>query len=229
MKKIMGFLIVIFMLPMFVFAASGDYQTLNLDEALTQENIEHDFSNYKESNDQVIIYLFRGNGCGFCRNFLTFLNSIVDEYGKYFRVVSFEVWGDSNNAALKEEVSTFLNYRSEGVPYIVIGDQVFPGYNNSFDDAIKEKIMSEYEKDEKDRYDVFAEMDKAQKEEANKGKVNYFLIIFCNLLFIISATAIVLAFVNTKHNELLDEIEEIREKLNIENENKVVKKQKSTK
>lgn len=229
MKKIMGFLIVIFMLPMLVFAASGDYQTLNLDEALTQENIEHDFSNYKESNDQVIIYLFRGNGCGFCRNFLTFLNSIVDEYGKYFRVVSFEVWGDSNNAALKEEVSTFLNYRSEGVPYIVIGDQVFPGYNNSFDDAIKEKIMSEYEKDEKDRYDVFAEMDKAQKEEANKGKVNYFLIIFCNLLFIISATAIVLAFVNTKHNELLDEIEEIREKLNIENENKVVKKQKSTK
>lgn len=229
MKKIMGFLIVIFMFPMFVFAASGDYQTLNLDEALTQENIEHDFSNYKESNDQVIIYLFRGNGCGFCRNFLTFLNSIVDEYGKYFRVVSFEVWGDSNNAALKEEVSTFLNYRSEGVPYIVIGDQVFPGYNNSFDDAIKEKIMSEYEKDEKDRYDVFAEMEKAQKEEANKGKVNYFLIIFCNLLFIISATAIVLAFVNTKHNELLDEIEEIREKLNIENENKVVKKQKSTK
>ncbi len=229
MKKVMVFLIVIFMLPIFVFAASGDYQTLNLDGALTQENIEHDFSNYKETNDQVIIYLFRGNGCGYCRNFLTFLNSIVDEYGKYFRVVSFEVWGDNNNAALKEEVSTFLNYRSEGVPYIVIGDQVFPGYNNSFNDAIKEKIMSEYEKDEKDRYDVFAEMEKAQKEEENKGKVNYFLIIFCNLLFIVSATAIVLAFTNAKHNELLDEIEEIKEKLNIESGDKVIKKQKNAK
>lgn len=228
MKKILAMLIVVMMLPMFVFAEAQEYSTLNLDEALTQENIEHNFSNYKETNDQVIIYLFRGNGCGYCRNFLNFLNSIVGDYGQYFRVVSFEVWNDSENAALMQDVANFTNTTADGVPYIVIGEQVFPGFNNSFEDAVKEAIMTEYNKGKKDRYDVFVEMEKAQKEEAKKGKVNYFLIISCNLLFVFSATAVILAFINSKHNELLDEIDELKEKLNNETVTSE-KKQKSTK
>lgn len=216
MKKFLVMLIGLLMVPMGVFALDKKYNTLNLDEALTQEEIEHDFSNYKETDDQVIIYLFRGNGCGYCRNFLTFLNSIIDEYGKYFRVVSFEVWSDSSNSALMKEVSNFMEANASGVPFIIIGDQFFPGYNDTYADAVKEAIKTEYDK--KDRYDVFDEMDKAAK----KGEINYFLIIFCNLLFVISATAIVLAFVNSKHNELLDEIDLIKEHLNIEDTKKEV-------
>ena len=71
-------------LPIGVKAEEKTYTSMNFDDALNEEEIEHDFRNYSENDDQAIIYLFRGKGCGFCRKFFTFLNDIVDDYGKYF-------------------------------------------------------------------------------------------------------------------------------------------------
>ena len=48
----------------------SNYSTLNLKEALAEEEIEEEFKNYSESDDQITIYLFRGKGCGYCRAFL---------------------------------------------------------------------------------------------------------------------------------------------------------------
>lgn len=50
-------------MPTQIFAADGKYISQNLDEVLTLENIDHDFSNYKETDDQITIYFFRGSGC----------------------------------------------------------------------------------------------------------------------------------------------------------------------
>lgn len=215
MKKLFIYIYVCLLaFPLLVLAESTNYESLNLDEALTQENIEHDFSNYKENDKQAVIYLFRGNGCGYCRNFLTFLNSIVDEYGDYFRVVSYEVWYNSNNEALAQDVADFMGVRLDGVPFIVIGDKVFPGFNNSYEEEVKTAIMDQY--NSKDKYDVLEAMEKARKKEEkeqNKGNVNYYVIIICDLLFIVSATSIVIYFINNKHNELLDKIEKLEEKL----------------
>jgi len=91
MKKIFWSLLlsIIFLLPFKVMALPEEfssYKTMNLDEALTQEKISHDFSKYKETDDQVVIYLFRGNGCGFCRNFLTFLNNLSIEYHRFVAI-----------------------------------------------------------------------------------------------------------------------------------------------
>ena len=148
MKKIFWSLLlsIIFLLPFKVMALPEEfssYKTMNLDEALTQEKISHDFSKYKETDDQVVIYLFRGNGCGFCRNFLTFLNSIIGEYGKYFKVVSFEVWYDQDNVNLMNDVASVLNTTVDGVPFIVIGNTVIPGYNKDYDNQIKQAIEKE--------------------------------------------------------------------------------------
>ena len=121
-KKIIGLLLLLsLIMPFSTLAATKKYNTLNLEKALEQEEIEHDLSNYKEDDKQAVIYLFRGKGCGYCRNFLTFLNSIVDEYGKYFKVVSYEVWYDQDNGTLMQEVSDFLGANATGVPFIVIG------------------------------------------------------------------------------------------------------------
>ena len=122
MKKVfLAILIsVLCFIPFSVNAEEKEYKTLNLDEALKEEAIDHDFSNYKETDDQAIIYLFRGKGCAYCKKFLTYLNSIVDDYGKYFKVVSYEVWYDNDNAELMEKVGNLLGQKAEGVPYIVI-------------------------------------------------------------------------------------------------------------
>ena len=188
-------------IPFHVFAQEKQYKTLNLDEALTEEEIEHDFSNYTETDEQAIIYLFRGNGCTYCRSFLTFLNSIVDDYGKYFKVVSYEVWYDSDNAKLMNQVANFLNTTAEGVPFIVIGDQVFPGYSSQYDDSIKKAIMNQY--DSKNSYDVLNEMSKessATKETKSPSSSGIIL----NLIFIIIST-IILVVVNNKNTKKIED------------------------
>lgn len=214
MKKYIFILLglLVMCLPINVLA---EVQTLNLDEALTQEKIDHDFSNYKETDDQVVIYLFRGNGCKFCRAFLTFLNSIVEEYGQYFKVVSYEVWNNRDNSALLDEVATFLGYDPNdehfGIPFIVIGDKVFDGYISSDDEDIINTIVSEYAKAVDDRYDVFEEMGKAPEEKKSTSS-NTGLIIGCVFAFLVIST-VTLIVINynyfKKINERLNSIEKL--------------------
>ena len=82
-------LLVVMILPTHVFA--DEVKSENLDEILTSKSITHDFSNYSENDDQAIVYLFYGQSCGYCQKFLEFLKSIIPEYGKYFKVVGYEV------------------------------------------------------------------------------------------------------------------------------------------
>jgi len=187
------------------------YKTLNLKEALAEEEIEEKFTNYKETDDQITIYLFRGKGCGFCRSFLEFMNSITDEYGKYFKMVSYEVWNDSNNSALLTEVSTFLNQPASGVPYVIIGDQVFPGYASSYDDSIKAAIKELYNTKKKDRYDVFEEMKKGSNEKNSSSSLNnssVWIIIICNIVCTTVACLVTMSHFNNKYNELYQKIDQ---------------------
>ena len=187
-------------IPVSVNAQEKGYSSLNLDEALTEEGIDHDFSNYEENNDQAIIYLFRGKGCGYCRKFLTFLNSIIDDYGKYFKVVSYEVWYDQENASLLTKVSNYLGTSAEGVPYIVIGDKVFPGYASSYDEDIKDAIKKQY--DSKNEYDVMEKLSvdsnsnsKTEvKNTKNNSTLSMILISIFASIFVIGAIVIIVIF-----------------------------------
>lgn len=164
MKHLKKILILVFSLalimPFGVNAYDKDtkYNTLNYLETLADEEIEHEFENYEEKDDQVVIYMFRGHGCGYCKAFLGFLNSITNDYGKYFKLVSYEVWNDQQNSELLSEVAEFMGTEAGGVPYIIIGDKVFPGYTQSYDEEIKTKIEDMYNIKPEDRYDVFKKM-----------------------------------------------------------------------
>jgi thiol-disulfide isomerase/thioredoxin len=88
MKKLLLSLFVMCMVvfPMVTYASEfekvnlEDYNTTNLIETLQSEQIEVKLKDYKETDDQVTIYLFRGTGCGYCKAFLTFLNNLPAEY-----------------------------------------------------------------------------------------------------------------------------------------------------
>ena len=194
------------------------YKTLNLKEALAEEQLEEKFKSYKETDDQAIIYLFRGKGCGYCRSFLEFLNSITDEYGKYFKVVSYEVWNDSTNSTLLNDVSAFLGQPAGGVPYIVIGEKVFAGYASSYDDEIKATIKELYNTKKENRYDVMEEMKKKGGKSGSKdsslSNSSVWIIIICNLVVTIIAALVVMSHINNKYNELcimLDQKKPIKE------------------
>lgn len=145
MKKIRNLLLiaaVVLGIPASVMAKS--YTALNLEETLTREKIEHDLSDYKESSDQITIYMFRGDRCGHCQNFLKFLNDNVKEYGQYFKLKSFEIWHNENNAALMSEVADHFGKEVKGVPFIIIGDKTFQGYNTSYNEEILKTITNYY-------------------------------------------------------------------------------------
>ena len=218
MKKLILVLVLVLglALPMYAKAATT---SLNLKQALEEEEIElsKGFETYKETDDQAIVYLFRGHGCGYCHAFLEFLNSIVEEYGKYFKVVSYEVWYDQENATLMDTVSKYLNNPAQGVPYIVIGDQVFAGYAESYDDQIKSAIKSLYDTKVSDRYDVMKEMEEnPNKEDKTTIKTITKNIVLATIIATVVIVGTNIAFVNYKFNELKDSKKEVHEVKEVE-------------
>jgi len=192
--KLLKSIVIVFVLALIpnIAFAQETYNYKNLEETLKQEEIEYNLKNYKETDDQITIYLFRGKGCGYCKKFLTFLNSITDEYGKYFKLQSYEVWYDRNNSELFESVAEFLDEDAGGVPYIVIGNQVFPGYHSSYDEQIKKAIKDLYNSEE--RYDVFVEMAKAEEAAKKANNLDIKPIITWGAVFTIIATGASIAF-----------------------------------
>ena len=209
MKKLLVTLtLLLAIFPAATFGDEKEYNTLNLKEALEKEQIDiaFDESKYKDSDDKITIYLFRGDGCGFCRKFLTFLNGITDEYGKYFELESYEIISDSKNSSLMTKVGNFMGDNVTGVPYIVIGDKTFAGYDPVYDEDIKSAIKELY--DSKERYDVFEEMEKANKP----ATVDITPIILYNAAFTILSAGTIILIMNNKVKHLEEQIANINSK-----------------
>ena len=150
------------------------------------------------------------------------MNSITSEYGKYFNMVTYEVWNDSANAQLMEEVSNYLDNPAGGVPYIIIGDKVFAGYSTEYDESIKDAITTLYKTKKKARYDVFTEMKKHPKKTTKTIDGNN--IIIWNIAFISFAAIILIAYTSVKFKEINLKLDKL-----IEEKNKPVVVEKSKK
>lgn len=211
-KVLLVAMLVLLLLPVVSFAKTEKYASMNLEETFASEGIELANADYQENDKQIPIYLFRGNNCSVCRSFLEYLNSIIEEYGKYFKLVSYEVWSDQRNANLYSDVAEFFDKQPRGVPFIVIGDQVFEGYNEVYNSQIKEAILDLY--NSKDRYDVFEEMENASKLEYRKQFFQFaiFSVISSIIITLIAATVVV-KYVNHKNKILQMKLEELEKKI----------------
>lgn len=203
-KKLLVLLLVALMLPFKTLAKTyyDDYNTKNFKETLEAEGMEIQNKDYKEDDKQAIIYMFRGDGCGYCRAFLEFLNSISKEYGKYFRLVSFEVWSDSKNSELLNKMPLVTNESAGGVPYIIIGEKVFGGYAESYNEDIKKAIMAQYNDHS---YDVFEKLEEKLNGSSDSGTTS-FAVIFWNAFFIVAATVAIIVVSNKNTQRVLDAI-----------------------
>ena len=207
MKRIIFLIIAIFciILPMNVKAIDlAEYNILNLEQALAAENVEKKFTKYSENDKQATIYLFRGQGCAFCLKFLNFLNDIYEEEGNKFKVISFESWQDDKNAALLKEVAEFNGDDKYGVPYIIIGDEVFPGFTEeAYGDAVKKAINKVYSQDLDDRYDIFTAMEEAKNKESSEfGALEVSIIVGIATIIIIGYDSIRFHMLERKITEL---------------------------
>ena len=115
------------------------------------EIIELNLPNVKYDENKVNIYFFWGDGCPHCEGQFDFLDSIKEEYGKYFNLYTFEVWYNEENEKILQTFSKLMGDEIKGIPYTVIGKKTFKGFAESTKDDMIEAILSQY----KNSYDVY--------------------------------------------------------------------------
>lgn len=119
------------------------------DTDLENENIE--LGNVVREENKVNIYFFWGNGCPHCEVEIEFFDSIEKEYGKYYNLYKFETWYDEENAKIFNIFTNAMGDNANGVPYTIIGEKSFSGFNESF----KEEFIKAIEEQYKNNYDVY--------------------------------------------------------------------------
>ena len=102
----------------------------------------------KEQGTTVKIYLFRGNGCPHCERALNWIEHINQEYRGLVESEVFEVWEDESNRELCYQVKEYFGEAADdAVPFIVIGEKSFMGfdpYNTlTLENTIREYIEAE--------------------------------------------------------------------------------------
>lgn len=140
------------------------------------------------AKEPVNVYLFYGEGCPYCEAAIEFFDSIEEKYGSKFDLIKYEVWYNSDNSALMKDVASKLNQTVKGVPFIVIGEQSFPGYAESYNEKILAAIDELYNSE--DRFDVL------EGETSNNDK----LVVYIVLSVIIVSLVGLLAFTKAKAN-----------------------------
>lgn len=113
----------------------------------------------EDANKEVNIYFFHGDGCPHCEDAQTWFDEIEEEYGDKFKVVNYEVWYNEQNNKLMNAVAEARGETADGVPYIVVGNQSWSGFDESYKETILEKIESEYAQAVEERYDVMNYVD----------------------------------------------------------------------
>lgn len=112
------------------------------------------------SEDKVNIYFFWGWGCPHCEEEHKFFEDIEEEYGKYYKLNTFEVWYNEDNLMIYEQFAEKMGDAADGVPYTIIGNKTISGFGDAAKKKIKNAIMEEYEKS----YDVYFDLKKEVQE-----------------------------------------------------------------
>lgn len=159
-KFLLVMLLTILLIPFGVFAEEKAGENAKDVEAISEENVV---------DKEVNLYFFNGNGCGHCANAEAWFEEIEDEYGKYFNLVSYEVWYDEDNNDLMQKVGELRGEDVSGVPYIIIGNQSWNGFDEDYKAEILSKIKSEYKQDPADRYDIMNYVSSIKEEKEGYG------------------------------------------------------------
>ncbi len=113
----------------------------------------------KFNNKKINIYFFWGDGCPHCEEEYEFWDSIIDKYkNKINHIYGLEVWNNKKNANNMKKFAKFKGDEIKGVPYTIIGEKSFIGFDKSKKKVMKEAIDEAYKNG--NNYDIYKEMTK---------------------------------------------------------------------
>ena len=81
-----------------------------------------------DNKNLVNIYLFHSNTCPHCREEIAMLDKLVEDYDNV-KVYKYEI-SDKDNGVLMEKASEIYGTKITSVPFTVIGNKTFSGYNS---------------------------------------------------------------------------------------------------
>ena len=91
------------------------------------------------AQEEVNLYLFHSKDCIHCQSEREWLASIKEEY-QYLNIYEYEVTRNEENSALLQKVKKQLSSTTKYVPFTVIGETYFVGWNENNKNKILEKI-----------------------------------------------------------------------------------------
>lgn len=148
MKKILT-IISITILTIIPHSLNAEIKSEGLIESLQKEEIEVKCPDYKETEEQAIIYLFKQYGEEKSIDFLNYLNDICEEYGQFFKLKSYEVYTNEDNRILFSNVIDYLKSQTSTVPFMVIGDSYFITFNEKNQENVLKTFLRLYQMEDK--------------------------------------------------------------------------------
>ena len=94
----------------------------------------------------ITLYLFYGDGCPHCASEKEFLNDMEQKY-EDLEIIEYEVWYDSDNQKLLNDVKEQLDIKTNGVPVTVVGDKTVVGWSEAHEEKL-ENIIKSYQENE---------------------------------------------------------------------------------
>ncbi len=92
------------------------------------------------TSDNITIYFFHGDGCPHCADETIFLQQLKAEYKDKINIIKYETWYNESNEQLMNKVKEYFNSSARGVPFTVVGEEYFSGYNSYIGEDIKSAI-----------------------------------------------------------------------------------------
>ena len=92
-----------------------------------------------QAQEKLNIYFFYGEGCPHCAKEAAFLSEIGDKYPD-MEIQSFEIYHSRENAKLLKEFGDYLQVDIAGVPFTIIGDEYFSGFDTASSALIENEI-----------------------------------------------------------------------------------------
>ena len=92
--------------------------------------------NAKAESNEVTIYMFRSTQCNHCEDALEYLNENKDSIPEGVKLKTYQVYQNSNNIKLLEQIQKDLNFEEKdigSIPLFIIGEEYIFGYTGPAD------------------------------------------------------------------------------------------------
>ena len=136
-KVIMSIITIGLIALVIIVSLTNDHDSGNIEDIVFEEGV-------------VNIYYFYDDACPRCDEQFEFFERIEDEWGAYFNLYSFEI-SITENAQLLTALAGILDEQVRGIPFTIIGEQVFTGFNERMEDSFIDAIRDGTNQD----FDVF--------------------------------------------------------------------------